>query len=157
MMPAMPEPATLDALDRLLINRLQHGIPMTPRPYQDLADELGLDEPSVLARLADLLERGVLSRLGPMYHAERLGGGLTLAAMAVPEDDFERVVERVNSYAEVAHNYRREHHLNMWFVIATDRVQRVQEVIDAIARDCGYAVVNLPKEEEYHVRLHLSV
>ncbi|MDN3555845.1 Lrp/AsnC family transcriptional regulator [Halomonas maura] len=150
-------PAALDAVDRRLVNRLQDGLPLVARPFATVAAALGIAEGELLYRLERLREAGVLSRFGPLYHAERLGGGLTLAALAVPEPDFERVAEAVNAFPEVAHNYRREHALNMWFVLATETPGRIAEVIEAIEAATGLPVFNLPKEEEFHVRLHLPV
>lgn len=147
----------LDAADRRLINRLQDGLPLVEAPYAVVAAELELSEDELLYRLERLLESGVLTRFGPMYHAERLGGGLTLAALAVPEDDFERVTEVVNAFPEVAHNYRREHRLNMWFVVATETPERIAEVNAEIEAATGLPVFNMPKQEEFHVRLHLPV
>ena len=149
--------AALSEVERRIINRLQLGVPLTPDPYGDLALELGLGVRELLDTLSSLLDRGILSRFGPMFQAERLGGALTLAALAVPEADFERVAEVVNAFPEVAHNYRREHHYNMWFVIACDRPGRVASVIEAITEATGLEVINLPKEEEFHVHLHLPV
>ncbi|SHE31039.1 transcriptional regulator, AsnC family [Modicisalibacter ilicicola DSM 19980] len=149
--------ADLDVLDRRIINRLQDGLPVVEAPFAAVADELAIDEQVLLERLKALKENGVLSRFGPMYHAERLGGGLTLAAMAIPEARFDEIVERVNTFPEVAHNYRREHRLNMWFVLATETPERIAEVIAAIEADTGYPVYNMPKQEEFHVRLHLPV
>ncbi|PMR77422.1 AsnC family transcriptional regulator [Billgrantia endophytica] len=152
-----PEPAELDVADRHIINRLQDGLPLVEAPYAAVAAELGLGEGELLYRLERLLEAGVLSRFGPMYHAERLGGGLTLAALSVPDADFERVTEAVNAFPEVAHNYRREHRLNMWFVLATETPERIGEVIEGIEAATGLPVFNMPKQEEFHVRLHLPV
>ncbi|WP_163577201.1 AsnC family transcriptional regulator [Halomonas faecis] len=152
-----PEPATLDAADRRIVNRLQDGLPLVAAPYAAVAAELELSEGELLYRLERLLESGVLSRFGPMYHAERLGGGLTLAALAVPEPDYPRITELVNAFPEVAHNYRREHRLNMWFVLATETPMRIDEVVAEIEAATGLPVYNMPKQEEFHVRLHLPV
>lgn len=146
----------MDALDRALINQLQAGFPLVPRPYAAVAARLGTDEADVLARLERLLGAGILSRFGPMYHAERLGGGLTLAAMSVPEPAFEAVAERVNAHAAVAHNYRRDHELNMWFVIATEAPEGVGETIRAIEAETGLAVLPLPKVREYFLGLRFD-
>lgn len=149
--------AELDLIDRRIINRLQEGLPIVAAPFAAVAAELDVEEQTLLERLKGLRERGVLSRFGPMYHAERLGGGLTLAAMAIPEDRFDAVVEQVNAFPEVAHNYRREHRLNMWFVLATETPERIAETLMAIEAATGYPVYNMPKQEEFHVRLHLPV
>lgn len=147
----------LDADDRAIVNRLQDGLPLAPHPYALVATELGLSEAELIERLARLRDTGVLSRFGPMYHAERLGGGLTLAALAVPEADYERVAGILGDFPEVAHNYRREHELNMWFVLATETVERIPEVVAELEVATGLAVFNMPKEREFHVRLHLAV
>ncbi len=147
----------LDGVDRRLINRLQDGLPLATRPYAVVAEELGIAEGDLLYRLERLRDGGVLSRFGPLYHAERLGGGLTLAALAVPEGDYPRVTEVVNAFHEVAHNYRREHELNMWFVLATETPKAIAETLAGIEAATGLPVYNMPKEEEFHVRLHLPV
>ncbi|TLF52320.1 Lrp/AsnC family transcriptional regulator [Halomonas urmiana] len=147
----------LDDVDRRLINRLQEGLPLVTRPYAAVAEELGITEGDLLYRLERLCEGGVLSRFGPMYHAERLGGGLTLAALAVPEADYERITQAVNAFPEVAHNYRREHALNMWFVLATETAEAIASTLAEIEAVTGLPVYNMPKEEEFHVRLHLPI
>jgi DNA-binding Lrp family transcriptional regulator len=126
-------------------------------PYAAVASELGLTEQALLHTLTDLLDRRILTRFGPMFHAGEMGGGLTLAAMRIPENDFEAVTQKVNSFDEVAHNYRREHELNMWFVLATESPEDIPRVIGEIESATGYPVYNMPKEEEFHVHLHFPV
>lgn len=147
----------MDALDRDIINALQGGFPVCERPFAEVAARLGTTEEKLIARIDSLLKEGVLSRFGPMYHAERLGGALSLAAMSVPEQDFERIAEIVNAMPEVAHNYRRSHALNMWFVLATETPQALEETVMRIERDTGYPVHNLPKIREYFLELKLHV
>ena len=147
----------MDAVDRCIVNTLQRGFPIVAEPYATVAEDLGISETQLLERLQKLLEGGVLTRFGPMYHAERLGGALTLAAMAVADDDFERVSNCINRLPEVAHNYAREHELNMWFVLATETPEEIGSVIQQIENDTGYPVYNLPKVDEFFVGLHLTV
>jgi siroheme decarboxylase len=146
----------MDAIDRAIINNLQGGFPLCERPYAEAAASLGLDEEELIRRLETLLEQGTLTRFGPLYHAERLGGALTLAAMKLPPDDFERVARIVNGFAEVAHNYAREHEFNMWFVLATERPERIGEVISEIEKATSYSVYNMPKLEEFFVGLRFE-
>lgn len=147
---------TLDAIDRAIVNRLQDGIAVTERPYADAARTLGIDEAELIARLQRMLDQGVLSRFGPLFHADRMGGALTLAALKVPDADFDRVAATVNALPDVAHNYRRDHEYNMWFVIAAASPGRVAEVIDEIERATGLAVLNLPRIDEFHIGLRLE-
>jgi len=147
----------LDHIDRTIVNSLQDGFPICERPYAEAAARLGIEETELLERLHRLLRDGALSRFGPMYHAEQLGGALTLAAMEVPSEDFDRVAEIVNGFPEVAHNYARAHALNMWFVLATERPERVPAVIAEIERATGYRVYNMPKKEEFFVGLRFRL
>lgn len=148
--------AVLDAIDRKIINALQGGFPISERPFAVAGERIGLAESELIERVSALLENGALSRFGPLYNAERLGGAVTLAAMAVPEARFDEVTALVNGFPEVAHNYRREHAFNMWFVVASDRAERIAEVLAEIARATGLEVLNLPKEEEFFLELKLS-
>jgi DNA-binding Lrp family transcriptional regulator len=146
----------MDALDRAIVNDLQGGFPLCERPYLEVAQRLGTTEDELMRRIDALLESGVLTRFGPMYHAERMGGALTLAAMQVPAGDFERVAALVNAHPEVAHNYAREHAFNMWFVLATETPARVDAVIADIERETGHRVYNMPKLEEFFVGLRFE-
>ena len=146
----------MDEIDKKIINHLQNGFPVCESPYQVVATELGLVEAVLIERIKDLLETGILSRFGPMYHAEQMGGELTLAALKVPQQRFEQVSRVVNAMPEIAHNYERNHALNMWFVIATDKPPRLSEVIEEIEQKTGLAVINMPKIKEYFVSLKLE-
>ncbi len=104
-----------------------------------------------------MLADKTLSRFGPLFNAGCLGGGLTLAAMSVAEQDFDRVKDLVNDLPAVAHNYRREHELNMWFVIATETTAGVAETITTIQSTTGLQVYNFPKIREFYIGLWLEL
>jgi DNA-binding Lrp family transcriptional regulator len=145
-----------DDIDAILINHLQDGFPICEQPYLQAANELNLTEKDVLARLNKLLEDGILTRFGALYHAEKMGGALTLAALKVPENDFENVTKIVNAFPEVAHNYQRNHELNMWFVIATETQQELDATLEKIEQQTGLPIFNMPKINEYFVGLRLE-
>ncbi len=147
----------MDSLDRQIINELQGGFPVCERPYALVADRMRITEDELIRRIDDLLRRGVLSRFGPMFNADRMGGAATLCAMSVPEPEFEAVADFVNGFDEVAHNYAREHRLNMWFVVATEDPGRIPEVTQAIAAKTGLTVYDLPKLAEFFVGLKFNV
>jgi siroheme decarboxylase len=147
----------MNETERTLINGLQGGFPICERPFLAAAERLGLTEEALIEGIRGLLEAGILSRFGPLYHAERLGGALSLVAMRVPEAEFERVANLVNAFPEVAHNYARNHELNMWFVLATEKPERKSEVLAAIEQVTGLPVHDLPKLAEYFVGLRLAV
>lgn len=146
----------MDVVDRLIINQLQGGFPVCDSPYQVVSEQLGLTETELIARINSMLESGLLSRFGPMYHAEEMGGALTLAALKVPNQQFDQIAEIVNSFPEVAHNYARSHELNMWFVIATDNPDNISDVIKSIEEKTDLPVYNMPKINEYFIGLKLQ-
>ncbi|MGJ0515538.1 MAG: Lrp/AsnC family transcriptional regulator [Methylomicrobium sp.] len=146
----------MDEIDRRIINALQTGFPISERPYQEAAQALGISEPELIERLENLLQDQTLSRFGPLYDAEAMGGSLTLAAMQVPDERFEEIAEIVNEFPEVAHNYARNHALNMWFVLATETPGQLRQALTGIERRTGMTVYNMPKITEYFVGLKLE-
>ncbi len=162
----------LSKVDKALINLLQKGLPICEHPFAAVAEMINdiclfdpesensnfepLTEETVIARLNNLLESGVLTRFGPMYDAACLGGAFTLAAIDVPDERFDEVTEIVNSFEQVAHNYERDHQLNMWFVVGTESQQEINQVITDIEKQTGLPVLNVPKLEEFYVGLYLS-
>lgn len=146
----------MDELDRAIVNALQGGFPICDEPYREMTDKLGLAEAELIARLQRMLESKTLTRFGPMFQVERMGGAFVLAALAVPEADYERIAEQVNALPEVAHNYRREHALNMWFVLATETPEGIPAAIEKIERATGLTVYAFPKLKEYFVEMKLA-
>jgi DNA-binding Lrp family transcriptional regulator len=150
MRSALP-PEALDATDRLLINRLQDGLPLTHAPFAPVAAEAGISEAEVVDRIAQLREAGAITRFGPFLDAEAMGGAFCLCAMAVPQERFDEVLTLVNAHAEVAHNYERQHRLNMWFVLACERPEQIAEAAGAIERETGLTVLRFPKLKEFFI------
>ena len=147
----------LTPTDRLIVNRLQGGFPLAERPYREAAAALGLSEDVLLTRLKALLEAGAISRFGPLWNSEEMGGAVCLAAMAVPTDRFEATAEIVNRHPEVAHNYERDHALNMWFVLSSLDGADVAGTARAIEGETGLKVWLMPKEHEFFVGFRLEV
>ena len=145
----------MDDTDRRIVNALQGGFPIAERPFAEAAADLGIDESSLIDRLRRLLADGTLSRFGPLFDAERLGGAFCLCAMQVPEERFDAVAALVNALPEVAHNYARAHALNMWFVLATAEPSGIGVAIEKIEAATGLSVVAMPKETEYFIGLRL--
>jgi DNA-binding Lrp family transcriptional regulator len=154
--------ADLDRTDRAIVNGFQGGFPVAERPFDLAAAALrdhGIDVQSaeLSARVLELVESDVLSRFGASIDADALGGATTLVAMSVPEAEFESVVETVNEYREVAHNYERAHELNMWFVLSVVDPERIPTVLDSIEHETGYETYNLPKLTEFDLGARFPV
>ena len=152
----MSEVSTYDALDRQIINSLQGGFPIVDEPYAEVASWFDIPTGEMIKRIEKLLADGLLSRFGPLYDSERMGGAVTLAALSVPLERYEEVTQIVNSHREVAHNYAREHALNMWFVISTEDSNEIALVLGKIESETGLKVYNCPKEKEFFIGLRLE-
>ena len=148
---------TLDNIDRIIINKLQGGFPICERPFSDISTQTGIDEDTLIKRIERLIKDGVISRFGPMYNIEKLGGIYTLAAMKLPQHDLMRVADIINSYPEVAHNYIRDHDFNLWFVLAIDSKERKNLLLQEMESVTGYPVHDMPKLEEFYVGLKFNV
>ncbi|MCC6379216.1 MAG: Lrp/AsnC family transcriptional regulator [Burkholderiales bacterium] len=148
-------PGLTDPVDRSLVDALHGDFPLIERPFAAVGERLDLDERDVIARIRALLDDGTLTRFGPLFDAGRLGGAYTLAAMAVPPEAFDRMAQIVNAFPEVAHNYARDHRLNLWFVLATPAPEDVDAAIVRIEAATGLPVLSFPKEREYFVELKL--
>ena len=143
--------AQLDEIDRAIINRLQLPLPLVDRPFAAIGLELGCSEDDVIARTQNLLQTGVFTRFGPFIDTEAMGGAFCLCAITVPEERFEAVAEIVNAFEEVAHNYQRNHVLNMWFVLATDTPEAISAVARRIEEATTCQVLLFPKEQEFFI------
>jgi DNA-binding Lrp family transcriptional regulator len=147
----------MDDLDRRIINNLQDGFPLGDRPYQEVAAGLGTSEERLIERVRSMLADGRLSRFGPLYNVEMMGGSFSLCAMSVPVERFAEVAEQVNSLPQVAHNYERDHQFNMWFVLATESMDGIAEVVAELEKSTGLPVYEFPKLDEYYVGLRFNV
>lgn len=128
----------LDELDRRILNIIQAGFPIHHSPYAEMARQIGnVSEHEVHSRVLDLINRGVIRRLGAVFDTKRLGFMSTLIAMRVPEERIDEVGELVSSYNGVSHNYKREHPYNLWFTLAAASRQELMATIEDIKRRTG--------------------
>lgn len=143
---------SLNALEKHLLNDFQHNFPLQSRPFKKIADELGTTESMVIDTLKQLQQKGYVSRVGAVFRANSIGAS-TLAAMAIPEEELEKIAEMVNEYNEVNHNYQREHYFNLWFVVTASDEHTLNTVLDDIEHRSGHSVMYLPMVEDFHIDL----
>ncbi|MDI6858602.1 MAG: AsnC family transcriptional regulator [Dehalococcoidia bacterium] len=147
----------LDPTDAALLDELQTGLPLESRPYLSIGKKLGLPENEVVSRLRRLLEAGAINRIGPVLSATAMGGKRMLAAMSVPPDRLEEVASYVNGFPAVSHNYEREHHYNLWFVISSADPAEVDAALYAIRKRTRLPVMELPALEEYFLGVRFEL
>jgi DNA-binding Lrp family transcriptional regulator len=154
---AQAEPK-LDDTDRRIINRIQSGFPMTPRPYEDIGRELGLAEDDVIRRVQQLKAVGIIRRIGGNFAPDRLGYVSTLCAASVPADKIDVFASTVNRYRGVTHNYLRENRYNIWFTFIAPSRQVIEKRLADIARQTGIDdILNLPATRVFKIKAEFRV
>lgn len=135
-----------------LLNRWQHGFPLETRPFARIAEALDADEARVIAGFEAARADGSLSRIGGVW-AAGAGGAALLVAMAVPPTRLDAVAARIDALPGVNHNYEREHHHNLWFVITGPDLATLGLRLGGLERDTGLATLRLPMQRVYRIDL----
>ncbi|MBC8519492.1 MAG: Lrp/AsnC family transcriptional regulator [Gammaproteobacteria bacterium] len=146
----MSQPLSIQ--DRRLLNEFQHHFPLSPHPYADLAERLGTSEEEVLGQIKRLQGDGLISRVGAVIQPHTIGYS-TLAAMSIPTDKIEDVVELINQLPQVNHNYERENKMNIWFVVTAEDENSLNLILQRIERETGYQVHSFPMVKDFHIDL----
>ena len=142
----------LTALEKCLLNEYQRGFPLCTSPFALIAGQQGVTEEAVIRTLESLQQRGLISRVGPVFAPQRAGAS-TLAALSVPDAELAQVADLVSRFEAVNHNYEREHRYNLWFVVTAADEGQVQQVLDSIEQQTGLPVLNLPLERSFYIDL----
>lgn len=149
---------TSDAQDRRLLDVLQEGFPISPQPYAELGERLGLSEADVLDRVKRLHATGRIRGIGPIFDLHRLGYVSTLCAAQVEPERLEEVADRINSFAEVTHNYQRDHAYNLWFTVIAPSQERLESIVTAIRNEPGVIeAASFPSEKTYKIRVRFDL
>lgn len=143
---------TRDALRHRLLNDWQRGFPLVAAPFAQIAAALGCSEAMVLEEMQQLRHAGSLSRIGGVFAAGAGGAGV-LAALAVPGAQLDGVAALVSAQPGVNHNYEREHHWNLWFVLNAHSVAAVQRTLDALQATVQLPMLRLPMQHAYRIDL----
>ena len=146
----------IDDVDAALLDDYQSGFPIVERPFDALGERLEVGGDEAFDRVRSLHERGLIRRFGPVLNPPVIGSS-TLAAVSVPNDEFDDAVAVVNGYHQVNHNYRRDHEWNMWFVLTASSRERRDELIGEIEAETGRDVLVLPKLTDYCITLDFPV
>ncbi|WP_299983791.1 AsnC family transcriptional regulator [uncultured Ruegeria sp.] len=141
-----------DPIDRRLLDEFQRDFPIAKRPFQVLADALGLDEAEVLDRLARMRKTGRITRVGATIAPGAVAAS-TLAAVAAPTERLEEVAALIDAEPGVNHNYQREDDWNLWFVATGPDRAHVNDTLARISRRTGLRVLDLRLVRPFNVDL----
>ena len=98
----------LTKMEKKVISALQGNMPVCERPYQAMAQTLGMSEDEMIATARNLHERGVIRRFGATLKHQRSGyKANAMVAWKVDEERVEEVGPAMAAFDEVTHCYRR--------------------------------------------------
>jgi len=135
-----------------LLNDWQREFPLVAAPFAAIGATCGADARSVLAHYRALLHEGAISRIGGVWGAGA-GGAALLCAFAVPSQRLDAVAAHVSAHHGVNHNYEREHHYNLWFVITGRDPGSVARAVDALEANTGCRALRLRMQRAYRIDL----
>ena len=148
----------LSEFDKAILNAVQGEFPLESRPFAVLAERLHTDETTLIARLTELKRDGYLRRLGAYFDSDALGYRGTLIALYVSPDKFASVIEAINRYDGITHNYEREGEYNLWFTLQTASEPLRQKILDEIRSLPGVErMVELRSRKKYKVRVQFCL
>ncbi|MEW5892962.1 MAG: AsnC family transcriptional regulator [Pseudomonadota bacterium] len=105
----------LDAVDRRIVRATQAGLPLTPRPYHAVAEQLGLSAEEVMARIERMQAAGIIRRIGLVPNHYALGYSANgMSVWDVADDRAGILGEQVGQLPFVSHCYLRPRHLPLW-------------------------------------------
>ncbi|MEE9605018.1 MAG: hypothetical protein V3V70_05525 [Candidatus Scalindua sp.] len=153
---------TLSEIDRKILQRLQTNLPLTHRPFLDLAKELGLEEDLIIEKVKSMIENKYVRRIAPIINTQAVGNSATLAAMQVSEDKIEEVSQIINGYSGVSHNYLRKGRnrdipLNIWFTMSAPSKEQLDDNIKEIEERTGLKVRMLPTTKKFKIGVKFKI
>lgn len=137
----------MDELDKRILDALQNEFPLSERPYEILAEKLGISGDELWERVQGLIESGIIRRMGASLDSRKLGYSSTLAAVSVPAERVDEAAEVVGRYPEVTHSYLRDDEFNIWFTVIAYDNERIEAILEEIRTALSLepsAVLNLP-------------
>ncbi|HYF25142.1 MAG TPA: Lrp/AsnC family transcriptional regulator [Baekduia sp.] len=150
----------LDDFDRRLLNVMQGGFPIEPRPYATVAAKLEVPEAQVLQRVGELIEQRIIRQVTPIFDTRAFGYASMLVAAKVDPEHPWRAAKIINEHPGVSHNYLRNHDFNMWFTIATepDSELGLEGTLEVLQRETGAESVRmLPTLKLFKIRMDLEM
>ena len=144
-----------------ILSRIQKKFPLVAKPFEAIADELGISEDEVLSILQKEKSDGIIRQTSAIFDTKRLGYKSSLVAFKVPEDKIDEAVEFINSHPGISHNYERNHDFNIWFTLGVPPdskfgLENTVEIIAKITEADDYIMLPTLKLFKINVKLNTT-
>ena len=141
----------LDKTDIVLMNLMQNYFSLSKRPFEEIAEKMGIDVNNVISKLEKLSENGLIRKVGAIIAAKKIGFISILAAVSVPDEHIEKVAEIINSYSGVTHNYLRDGIPNIWFTLTEPNKEILEAHLNEIETRIQSKIIRLPAQKIYKI------
>ena len=148
---------TMDATDKRILDLIQTGFPIAPRPYAAIGEQVGLTEAETLARVRALRASGIIRRIGANFQSAKIGFKSTLCAASVPAERLDDFIAAVNAHPGVTHNYLRDHPINIWFTMIGPSREAIAAALAEITAATGISILNLPADRLFKIRVDFAM
>ena len=130
----------VDRIDKRIIAFAQGDLPLSPRPFAGLAQELGVSQAEIVERLQSMYDSGVMRRFGATLRHQKSGfAANVMVAWRVPEADCDRVGERLASFRRVSHCYHRKtcdgFEYNLFSMVHGRSEEEVRQLVEEMAEE----------------------
>ena len=150
----------MDKINRRILQELQDNFPLEAGPYEIVANRLQISKEELWERVQQMLDKGVIRRIGVSIDSRKIGYRSTLAAVSVEPELVERAAEIIGKYHEVTHSYLRDDPFNIWFTIIAVDEKRIEEILEQIRDSLSLEkskVLNLPVKRLFKLDARFKV
>lgn len=133
----------MDEIDATLLSELKQGIPLTPQPFNEIANKIGITPKEVFMRLNKLKETGVIRRFGACITPNNIGlNANAVIAWNVPANRVNEVGLLFSSLKEITHCYERltvpeRWAYNLYTVMHAQERETIEQAIKGISETVG--------------------
>jgi len=150
----------MDKQDSRILEALQNDFPLSERPYEIIAEKLGLPVDKLWGRIEQLIADGVIRRIGASLDSRKLGYSSTLAAVSVKADLIDKAAEVIAEFPQVTHSYQRDDRFNIWFTVIADSQESIERILEQIRTSLSLEssqVLNSPVRQLFKLDARFSV
>ena len=142
----------MDTIDRKILSLINNTLPIAERPFQIVAQSVGISEEETIDRIKKLKAERIIRRIGAVINPRGIGWQSTLCAVDVPMERLEEFAVLVGRYEEVTHNYLRD-----GFTLIAPSKERISEIIREIEQTLDIKILDLPANKVFKIRVALDI
>lgn len=128
-------------LQKQLVRALQNGIPVVERPFQVIADSVGITEEQLIQELESMKASGMIRRFGAILRHQEVGfSANAMVVWNVPDEKVEEFGNAAAAFAQISHCYQRPRFegfpYNMYTMIHGQSKSECEETARKLSKQC---------------------